>query len=360
MKYLKLFESFVKMNELVSSENFDVKKKIENSLKTIKDNYSGDIFTHICKVIKDQVVESMLEFYGIDSKLNELERGISSTKGFAKSNIQDRKKDLEKRIEKFKNSFEVDKSYAEEQSDLYSFWTETFWIYTGLNTNKEMQRQLVTLVDKNKYYDKRSEQWMEKFKDKTDLYVGNFYGLSSELQEIFQKLFSKEIDEHKQSNKDLYFYSKSKMESEDDLAKRIYDWDFTFDTLERIFTEYLDEHASDEVYNKNFDTILDKLKSIENFISNKDYASRFNAVNENKKLYYITEDEDYNGSESSENEFNEELYLTPLDDQRKNDYKYLSNYIGRLSGFCSVNNVIPQNDPFYDMLEELKKWFKNN
>jgi hypothetical protein len=358
MKYLKLFESFVKMNELVSSENFDVKKKIENSLKTIKGNYSGDLIDYVSKILKDQVVESMLEFYGINSKLNELERGISTARGFAKSNLQDRKRDLEKRIEKFKNSFKVDKRYGEESPDLYSFWTETFFIYTGLNTNKETKSQLVTLVDKNKYYDIRGEDWMEEFKDKTDLAVSQFYWISSELREIFDKLFSKEIAEHDAINKDLYFYSKSKMESEDDLAKRIYDWDYTFDTLEKIFLDAEGEIKS--VLSKK--DIMVNLKKIEDFIKKNDYAEKFMAV-DNKTPMDDREERALNRGEELER-----WYLTPLDDKRIKEHEhfsrpyeeYLSPYIGRLSGFCSVNNVIPKNDPFYDMLDELKKWFKDN
>jgi len=64
----------------------------------------------------------------------------------------------------------------------------------------------------------------------------------------------------------------------------------------------------------------------------------------------------------------ERWYLTPLDDKRIKEYEhfsrpyeeYLSPYIGRLSGFCLVNNIIPIGDPFYDMLKEIEMWYKEN
>ena len=153
---------------------------------------------------------------------------------------------------------------------------------------------------------------------------------------------------------DILPYKKSEFKPEDELAKRIYDWDFTFELLEKLLYDFISENVDDDdfkAYNKIIDKGIDDLKE---YIKQNNYSYQEDMRDPN---------DDWNGRRNGD-DFSLRLIgkgigYNDINDNNtdlKMDLFYFINGVEKLI----KNNKIKLNNDFFRLLENLKKWTQKN
>lgn len=114
---------------------------------------------------------------------------------------------------------------------------------------------------------------------------------------------------------------------DDVLKKNIYDWEYTFETLDKLLYDFLVGNV-DDVDFKRFKLVIDKnLDNLKDFVEKKEYEALIK-------------------SESS--------FISTIDGKKITDKKYLIDYVGTLHNFLKKSNLV-DND-FLDLLSTFLRW----
>lgn len=147
-----------------------------------------------------------------------------------------------------------------------------------------------------------------------------------------EKLFPNEIGDLELELKP-YKYSGDVLNG-DVLTKNIYDWEYTFETLEKLFYGFLVDNLNDEDFNKSKGIIDENLDKIKDFIKKNEYK---NSIPYDR----ITK--------------NSVLYIETINSKKILDKNYLFKYIDVLQDFALVRNF---DEEFINFLGKFKKWTK--
>ena len=158
------------------------------------------------------------------------------------------------------------------------------------------------------------------------------------LKEILEKLkqevenkFPEELSQAEFRKNEILPFKKTKF-SGDDLARRIYDWDATFETINKLLYDFLHENLNDAEYEKYkilIDSNLDRLKE---YVEKNDYLE----VIADKGLY--------------------PNILITLNQTRIFDKKYLYNYIYSLHDLGIEHKLFDKD--FIEFLDMFRKFLK--
>jgi hypothetical protein len=283
MKYLK---SFKQINELKSLEYYDFVeftfKKVSNDLKRLTEiviDEEGRALTgfptekQLVNTTSKAVIDSIIEFYQIE--------------------------DNKRNRNKINSIFNV-----------YYNVVGNLQIHIK---NKERDFQTIYFGQSNRVDDLSLKEILEKLK-----------------QEVENK-FPEELSQAEFRKNEILPFKKTKF-SGDDLARRIYDWDATFETINKLLYDFLHENLNDAEYEKYkilIDSNLDRLKE---YVEKNDYLE----VIADKGLY--------------------PNILITLNQTRIFDKKYLYNYIYSLHDLGIEHKLFDKD--FIEFLDMFRKFLK--
>lgn len=87
-------------------------------------------------------------------------------------------------------------------------------------------------------------------------------------------------------------YKKTPFESDDELSRGIYDWNTTFDTLEKLFYDFLFENLEDTEYEKYKTIIGRNLDKLKEYVGNNNYKTNIAYVKEYPNIMITTLEQD--------------------------------------------------------------------
>lgn len=283
MKYLK---SFKQINELKSLEYYDFVeftfKKVSNDLKRLTEiviDEEGRALTgfptekQLVNTTSKAVIDSIIEFYQIE--------------------------DNKRNRNKINSIFNV-----------YYNVVGNLQIHIK---NKERDFQTIYFGQSNRVDDLSLKEILEKLK-----------------QEVENK-FPEELSQAEFRKNEILPFKKTKF-SGDDLARRIYDWDATFETINKLLYDFLHENLNDAEYEKYkilIDSNLDRLKE---YVEKNDYLE----VIADKGLY--------------------PNILITLNQTRIFDKNYLYNYIYSLHDLGIEHKLFDKD--FIEFLDMFRKFLK--
>lgn len=149
------------------------------------------------------------------------------------------------------------------------------------------------------------------------------------LIEELKKKYPEWVEGSEFKKSEILPYVKSKFQG-DDLARRIYDWNVTFDTLEKLFYDFLHENLNDDEYEKYKGLIDSNLDKFKEYVVKNDYLEIIS-----DKRYYPN-------------------IIRTLDQTRIIDKKYLYNYIYSLHDLGIEHKLFDED--FIEFLDKLKKF----
>lgn len=128
------------------------------------------------------------------------------------------------------------------------------------------------------------------------------------LVELLGKRYPEWVDGGDFKKEKILPYKKTPFESDDELSRGIYDWNTTFDTLEKLFYDFLFENLEDAEYEK-YKTIIDSnMDRFKDYVEKNDYK---------KHIYYDKPISDKMGKRM----------IKVLDQDKIYDKKYIYEYI---------------------------------
>jgi hypothetical protein len=139
------------------------------------------------------------------------------------------------------------------------------------------------------------------------------------------KVFPNEIDNLELQLKPFKYGGDSI--KDDVLKKNIYDWEYTFETLDKLLYDFLVGNV-DDVDFKRFKLVIDKnLDNLKDFVEKKEYEAVIK---------------------------NESSSISTIDSKKITDKIYLIDYVGTLHNFLKKSNLV-DND-FLDLLSTFLRW----
>ena len=239
MKHIQTFESF--LNELKSLDSYDVNTFISNNLIDALTKITGhkkgltkigknekqiqfDVArinksSIIIDVVTNSIIDSIIEFYDVD-------------------NTPQNRKNI--------------------TSLFYVDTNEYGAVYLHINKGRDFKE----------IYD----EGVGLYKDNTIIFEDRIAEMISKLLDKLKKKYPKWAKDSELKKSEILPYVKTKFQG-DDLAKSIYDWNTTFDTLEKLFYEYSFDNLEDSDYKKNVGIIDRNLDKLKQYVEKNDYKT---------------------------------------------------------------------------------------
>jgi hypothetical protein len=302
MKHLK---TFGQLNELKSLDSYDANTFISNKLieflnKLLKllvaddgtiisdDSTEREITYKATKVI----IDSIIEFYDIED------------------NLQNRKKINS--LFYVSTSIDTSSIGSDDDNPLTALWENLFHIYIHIN-NKE-----------SNIYVKGSRS------KKAQIFEDRIVERISKLIDELKKKYPEWVERTEFKKSEILPYVKTKFQG-DDFAKRIYDWNTTFETLEKLFHEYSFDNLEDADYEKYFGIIDRNLDKLKEYVEKNDYKT------------YIGYEKMYPN-----------IVFKTLEQSMIYDKKYFSEYINSLRDIGISKKLFDKD--FIEFLDKFKKF----
>jgi hypothetical protein len=289
MKHLK---TFGQINELKSLEYYDFVqftfKKVSNDLKRLTEigiDEEGRALTgfptekQLVNTTSKAVIDSIIEFYQIE--------------------------DNKRNRNKINSIFNV--YYNVYLGNEYSVGNLQIHI-----KNKERDFQTIYFGQSNRVDDLMLKVILEKIK-----------------QQVESK-FTEELSQAEFKKNEILPYVKSKFQG-DDFAKSIYDWNTTFETLEKLFYEYSFDNLEDADYEKYVGIIDRNLDKLKEYVEKNDYKT------------YIGYEKMYPN-----------IVFETLEQSMIYDKKYFSEYINSLRDIGISKKLFDKD--FIEFLDKFKKF----
>jgi hypothetical protein len=153
------------------------------------------------------------------------------------------------------------------------------------------------------------------------------------LEKIKQQVeskFTEELSQAEFKKNEILPYVKSKFQG-DDFAKSIYDWNTTFETLEKLFYEYSFDNLEDADYEKYVGIIDRNLDKLKEYVEKNDYKT------------YIGYEKMYPN-----------IVFETLEQSMIYDKKYFSEYINSLRDIGISKKLFDKD--FIEFLDKFKKF----
>jgi len=291
MKHLK---TFGQINELKSLEYYDFVqftfKKVSNDLKRLTEigiDEEGRALTgfptekQLVNTTSKAVIDSIIEFYQIE--------------------------DNKRNRNKINSIFNVYYNVVADNNSYLNFGNLQIHI-----KNKERDFQTIYFGKSNRVDDLMLKVILEKIK-----------------QQVESK-FTEELSQAEFKKNEILPYVKSKFQG-DDFAKRIYDWNTTFETLEKLFYEYSFDNLEDVDYEKYFGIIDRNLDKLKEYVEKNDYKTYMGY----EKMY-------------------PNIVFKTLEQSMIYDKKYFSEYINSLRDIGISKKLFDKD--FIEFLDKFKKF----
>jgi hypothetical protein len=305
---MKIIITERQLNELMSLDNYDAKTFISNKLieflnkllnllvvddGTISsdDSTEREITYKVTKVI----IDSIIEFY----------------------ELEDNKENRKKINSLFYVSTHIDaSSIGDDDNPLTALWEDLFHIYIHIN-NKE-----------SNIYVKGSRS------KKAQIFEDRIVERISKLIDELKKKYPEWVEGGEFKKEKILPYKNTPFQSDDKLSVGIYEWNVTFDTLEKLFYDFLFENLEDIEY-EQYKTIIDRnMNRFKEYVEKDDYKKH---IYYNKLAHKISK-----------------RMIKVLRQDKIYDKKYLYDYIYSLHNFGIEKKLFDKD--FIDFLVMFRKF----
>jgi hypothetical protein len=288
---MKIIITERQLNELMSLENYDAKTFISNRvIDTLKKLIKKDIDnegralngfpteSELVNGVTNSIINSVIEFYEIDNTL------------------QNRKK-----------------------------INSLFYVYYNVVNLLQLH-----IHNREKDFKVIYREGVGVFK--TQIFEDRIVEMISKLIDELKKKYPKWVEGSEFKKSEILPYVKTKFEG-DDLVKRIYDWNLTFDTLEKLFYEFSFDNLENSGYEKYIGIIDRNLEKFKQYVEKNDYKTYIGYV----KLY-------------------PNIGIKPLEQDLIYDKKYFYEYINSLIDIGIETNLFDKD--FIEFLNIFKRFIK--
>jgi len=296
---MKIIITERQLNELMSLDNYDAKTFISNKLieflnkLLVDDSTEREITYKVTKVI----IDSIIEFY----------------------ELEDNKENRKKINSLFYVSTYIDASSigGDDDNPLTASWEDLFHIYIHINN------------EESNIYVKGSRY------KKALIFEGRIVEMISKLIGELKKKYPKWVEGGEFKKEMILPYKNTPFQSDDELSVGIYEWNVTFDTLEKLFYDFLFENLGDVEY-EEYKTIIDRnMDRFKDYVEKNDYK---------KHIYYDKPISDRMGKRM----------IKVLGQDKIYDKKYLYDYIYSLHDFGIEKKLFDKD--FIDFLVMFRKF----
>jgi hypothetical protein len=185
-------------------------------------------------------------------------------------------------------------------------------------------------INKGRDFKEIYDEGVGLYKDNTIIWPDMIAEMISKLLDKLKKKYPKWAKDSELKKSEILPYVKTKFQG-DDLAKSIYDWNTTFDTLEKLFYEYSFDNLEDSDYKKNVGIIDRNLDKLKQYVEKNDYKTYIGY----KKMY-------------------PNIGIKTLEQSTIYDKKYFSDYIESLKDIGISINLFDKD--FIEFLDKFKKF----
>lgn len=168
------------------------------------------------------------------------------------------------------------------------------------------------------------------YNDKTIIFEDRIVERISKLIDELKKKYPEWVERTEFKKSEILPYVKTKFQG-DDFAKSIYDWNTTFETLEKLFYEYSFDNLEDVDYEKYVGIIDRNLDKLKQYVEKNDYKT------------YIGYEKMYPN-----------IGIETLEQSTIYDKKYFSDYINSLKDIGISINLFDKD--FIEFLDKFKKF----
>jgi hypothetical protein len=126
-------------------------------------------------------------------------------------------------------------------------------------------------INKGRDFKEIYDEGVGLYKDNTIIWPDMIAEMISKLLDKLKKKYPKWVDRGDFKKEKILPYKNTPFKSDDELSVGIYEWNVTFDTLEKLFYDFLFENLEDVEYEK-YKTIIDRnMDRLKDYVEKNDY-----------------------------------------------------------------------------------------